>query len=123
MKLAIDIASRESSNPVQKVLELILPKFTDLIVTVTNPEEADVVIANEHSKLLGYLKQGKTVIQFLCGTEQPAAGLLTAPNFKDRFRIFAVIPGMKGGYPGFVEMLAYFQELAAKEKTDENPRS
>lgn len=120
MKLAIDFSSRYVNNPVKRALESTVNTLVGDGITITIPEEADVVIANDLSKLLHYLKQGKNVIQFLCWNETPATGLLSAPNFKDRFHIFASMEGMPNGYPGYLKMVNYLQELAQKEKTHED---
>ena len=125
MKIAVKINQLNRPNPIQKAIEAIFLGVAGSGITLTaDANDADVVITTKPTELLGYLKQGKYVIQLLTFNHQPAVGLLTAPMFKDRFRIFAPMNGLNGGYPGFMDMLAFVQELntTPKENTYEHPR-
>lgn len=111
MKLAADITSSEPQNPVKRALESVLEV---LGLEISSTDEADLIITDEPSKVLDYLKAGKTVIQFLLPGGTAATGLTTAPLFKDRFFIFGLLP--KGDYPHFADMMSHLAELAKKEK-------
>jgi len=103
MKIAIIIESRDTMNPVKAALEQVLKLLAD--GEFVAPAEADLVIAQNPADLLAALKAGKRAIQFIMSREQSRAeGLLTAPDFADRFRIFHVIDGG--------EMFKYIASLA-----------
>lgn len=117
----MNIAIEMHEGPIKQVLGMVLSTIVDC--QMSGADEAKLVITEDPRKTLPLLKQGKRVFQFLAGERDSAAtGLLTAPAFKDRFKIFVAVEGMAKDqdYPGFVQMLA---EIGKIEKEIENENS
>ena len=84
MKIAIDLESQYTENPVAKALQLIGDGFC---LTFGSIAESSVIISDTPDKCLQYLKQDKQVIQFIYGHRVPAEGLLECTRIASRSSI------------------------------------
>lgn len=119
MKIALEM----HEGPVKQAVGIVLATITSF--QIGGIDEANIVITDDARKTLPLLKQGKRVFQFITNnTDSPAIGLLTAPVFKDRFKIFVAVEGMckEQDFPGFLYMLAEIETIR-KEIENENPGS
>ena len=117
MKVAVRINSDSPLDFVEVSIKETLETLADSDITLTdNVHEADLVVANNSTKILGYLKSGKYVIQLLTIGGASTKGLLTAASFKNHFHILAAMDRPEEGLPDLIHMLLYIQELNTKEK-------
>jgi len=115
MKIAVKLRS----EIISKVVKLVLGTATKSLI-VEDAAEADVVITDDPRLMLHALKNAKHVFQLMVDprSDTLAEGLLTAPAFSGRFKIFVAAREMMREHrelPDFLEMLPALAQIQQAE--------